>query len=110
MWVPDLRCAADALHRVPDTTTALHRSRRDAAVDHDSLPGHEARSIRAEIRDSAGNLVGLADAPQRRGGAAALQPLFVFPERAREIGLDQTRRDTIDAHAFRSPLAGKTSA
>src|SRR5476651_914032 len=50
----------------------LHRRRGDAAIDHDGLPGHEARCIGAQIGYRAGDFVGLADPPQRRGGAAAL--------------------------------------
>ena len=60
----------------------LHRRRRHAAVDHDGLAGHEGRGIGGEIGYRAGDFVGFADAAQRRGGAAALQALFVFPQRA----------------------------
>ena len=58
----------------------LHRRRGHAAVDHDGLAGHEARCIRAEIGHGTCDLVGFADAAQRRGGAAVLQALFVFPQ------------------------------
>ena len=61
---------------------ALHRRCRHAAVDHDGLAGHEGRGVGAEIGHGAGDFVGLADPAQRRGGAAALQPLLVFPQRA----------------------------
>jgi hypothetical protein len=48
------------------------RRRGHAAVDHNGLAGHEARGIGAEIGDGAGDFVGFADPPQRRGGAATL--------------------------------------
>ena len=63
-----------------------------------------------EICHRAGDLVGLADAAQGGGGAAAFQALLVFPQRAGEIGLDQARRDAIDAHALRAPFAGEAAA
>src|SRR6185437_14026479 len=85
----------------------LRRCRRHAAVDHDRLAGHEGRGIGSEIGDRAGDLVGLADAAERRGGTAALQPLLVLPQRAGEIGLDEAGRDAVDAHALGPPLAGK---
>ncbi len=74
----------DALHRshpLPqgERGRKLRRRGRHAAVDHDGLAGHEARGIRAEISDRTGDLIGLADPPQRRGGAAVFQALFVFP-------------------------------
>src|SRR5450432_546339 len=87
-----------------------HRRRGDAAVDHDGLAGHEARGIGAEIGHRTGDFVGFADPPQRRGGAAALQALFVLPQRHGKIGLDEAGRDAIDAHAFRAPFAGKAAA
>src|SRR5579864_7890978 len=68
------------------TTDNLRSRRRHAAVDHDRLPGHEGRGIGGEIGDRACDLVGLADAPERRRGSAALQPLLVFPQRTGEIG------------------------
>src|SRR5579871_6559846 len=89
---------------------ALHRCGGHAAVDHDGLPGHEGRGIRGEISHRARDLVGLADPPQRRGGAAVFQALLVLPQRAGEIGLDQARRDAVDADALRAPFAGEAAA
>src|ERR1041385_2314325 len=78
----------DASHPLPqgERVRKLHRRGGDAAVDDDGLAGHEARGVGGEVGDGAGDLVGFADAAQGRGGAAALQALLVFPQRAGEIG------------------------
>ena len=72
-------------------------------------PVMKVEASEARIGHGARDLVGLADPAKRRGGAAALQPLLVLPQRAGEIGLHQTRRHAIDAHALRSPFAGEAA-
>src|SRR6185369_822056 len=73
------------------------RRSRDAAVDHDGLAGHEGGGVGRQIGHRAGDFFGFADAAQRRTRRAALQVFRIFPQRAGEIGLDQTRRHAIDA-------------
>src|ERR1700679_4191860 len=77
----------------------LRRRSRDrgAAVDDDSLSRHERAGARGEEDRGAGDLVGFADAAERRAFVGRFQGRGVFPERAREVGLDQAGRDAIDA-------------
>src|SRR5277367_5190837 len=105
LWVPDrtrLRLTCPG-HEIRE----LHPRGGHTAVDHDGLPGHEARGVRTEIGDGTGDFIRFADPAQRRGGAAALQPLFVLPQRAGEISFHEARRDAIDAYALRAPFGGE---
>ena len=88
MWYGSLHPDLDYRGERSASDRSSRRRRRHAAVDHDGLAGHEGRGVGAEIGHRAGDLVGLADPAQRRGGAAAFQALLVFPQRAGEIGLD----------------------
>ena len=66
------------------------------------LPAWDAQHDR-----SAGNLIRLADATQRRLFVSVFQHLRIIPKRARKIGADQARRDAIDPHVVRSELDGE---
>ena len=73
-------------------------------------PVMKLAGVGGEVDHGAGDLVGLADAAQRRGRGAALEVALVFPQRAGEIGLDQAGRDAVDANVFRAPFAGEVAA
>src|SRR5215213_10400940 len=105
LWVPALRCAAAG-------TTAEGEPSRDrhAAVGDDYLAGDEACGGRRQEGGDAADLVRGADAPQRRRAVAALERLLVLPQGAREIGLDEPRRDAVDAHVLRPPLDREVAA
>ena len=94
------------------TRTALlpHRhlsGNGDAAVDHNGLAGYVAAGLRCQKDRRAGDFVGLADAAERRLRVSSLQILRILPQRTREVGANETRRDAIDAHVVRTELDGK---
>src|SRR5262245_4533186 len=80
---------------------------RHAPIGNDDLAGDEARSRRGKERSDAADLVGFADPPQRRARQSALQQHFVLQQRASEVGVDEARCDTVDAHVLWSPLNGE---
>ena len=63
----------------------------------------------ARIDRGAGDLVRLADPPQRRVARDGLQRVGILPQRLGEVGLDQPGRDAIDAHALRPEFGGKVA-
>src|SRR5439155_13677712 len=80
-------------------------SRRRAAVDDEHLARHERRFVRRQVQRGVRDLFRLADARDR---LRRLQPghvLLVLPEVAAEVGLDQPRRQGVDADAVRAELA-----
>src|SRR6202042_1401894 len=91
------RCAKIALTR---------KSYRRSAVADDRLAGGERARLRGQEHGRARDLVRLADAAQRRALRRAFQGLRVLPQRAREIGFDQARRDAVGADVVRAVLDG----
>ena len=94
------------------TRTALlpHRNlsgNGDAAVDHNGLAGYVAAGLRGQKEGGTGDLVRLADAAERRLRVSSLQILRIFPQRTREVGANEARRDAIDAHVVRTELDRK---
>src|SRR5690349_12349979 len=76
----------------------------DASISDDALAGDESGGVgRQEYRD-AGDVARLAEASERRRGDALGAPRFVFPERARKVGLDKPGRDRVYAHVLRAPF------
>src|SRR4051812_31809656 len=64
---------------------------RDAPVDHEQLAGHEAPGVGCEKHRDAADVLRITEPAQRRHAFTALAALFVFPQRAREIGFDKPR-------------------
>ena len=78
-----------------------------ATINNHLLAGHEIAGRRAEEYRGAGDLVGDADAQERRPGGRGLQGLRIVPQRLRKVGLDQAGRDAIHAHIVRAVFAGE---
>src|ERR1700692_4186038 len=80
---------------------------RGAAVDDDGLPGGETSRRRGQKYRGPCDFVGLADAQKRRARGGGLQGFRIVPQRLGKIGLDQARRDAVDADIVRSVFAGQ---
>ena len=59
---------------------------------------------RGEEHGGTGDLVGLADAPQRIDAHRLLVDLGIFPQRFREIGAHEAWSDAVGANVLRAPL------
>src|SRR5437867_2753927 len=80
---------------------------RSPAFGYEHGAGHEGGRARGQEGGDAADVVGIADAPQRRGLQPRLEALLVLPQRAREVGLHQAGGDAIDAHVLGTPLDGE---
>ena len=81
-----------------------------AAVDNDRLPGDKGAGARGEQQRHPGNVLGLAEAAQRRGGFARGAALRVLVKHPGELGLDETRGNAIDPDIVGSPFGRKIPA
>ena len=59
-----------------------------ATVGNDSLPRDEGARARGQKHRNAADVIGLADAPERRQTFVVREHFGIFPERARKIGLE----------------------
>src|SRR6516164_511375 len=73
--------------------------RQPAAVGVDRLPGDIACLLRSEEDGNRRDLVGLADAPERRAGQYPAFGLLVGRHRFEDVGHDRARADSVDADA-----------
>src|SRR5882724_10645900 len=76
-----------------------------SAVDDEYLARHKRGFVGGKVESSMANLVWLADSADRLGLFEMAAVLLVLPEILAEIGLDQARRDGVDAHAVRAKFA-----
>src|SRR5207237_6457958 len=111
LW-SDVSCPGSAVrycapHCVRDT---LFSTNRRAAIDHHGLAGHEVAGLRTQEHGRARDLVGDADAQERRARGRGLEILRVVPQRLGKIGLDQAGRDAVHADVVRAVLAGELAA
>jgi len=80
-----------------------------AAIDDDGLPGDKRAGPRRQQQRRAGDVDRLPEPAQRRRRFTRGAARGVFVKRAGEFGLDQTRRDAIDAHVMRSEFGGEVT-
>src|SRR5262249_33324165 len=73
--------------------------RQPGAVGVDRLPGDIACLLRSEEDGNRRDLVGLADAPERRAGQYPALGLLVGRHRFEDVGHDRARADGVDADA-----------
>src|SRR6185295_11079175 len=74
-----------------------------AARDVEQRPRGVRRLVREQPEDGARDLLGLAVAAERRGGADPSQPRRVAA-RGMDLGIDDTGPDRVDADAFTAEL------
>src|SRR3546814_3505885 len=70
--------------------------------------GEAACAAREKDRGSR-DFFGLADAAKRRAARRYFQRVGIFPQRPREVGLDEAGRDAIHAHALRPEFIGEVT-
>src|SRR3546814_10944351 len=82
-------------------------ARSIAAVDDDRLTRGEAACAAREKDRGPRDFFGLADAAKRRAARRYFQRVGIFPQRPREVGLDEAGRDAIHANALPPESSGE---
>src|SRR6266404_1136107 len=104
MYLPSWRDLASSRLSLQRWQVLAAARDRHAAIGDDDLAGDKAGGRRGEEKGDAGDVLGLADAAERRRLQAALELRRILPERPGEVGLDQPGGDAVDADIVLAPL------